>query len=202
MNLQFFLLETPILAHFGTRKSLVHHLQDMQLAPRPGLSHLAGPTSTVPTVAASAPASGAPGAHRWAPAAVAAALAARCAARGRCSRSCRRAEGEQVVTPWEVEAGDDGVDYVPWKMQDRRFWGSENRWKIDDFGRPEAMGNVWKLDETGKFAGHEGDGCCGSSQGLNGEMLRPKVKTNQYLDGALSVTVFGWVVQCIVHIWK
>ena len=28
-------------------------------------------------------------------------------------------------------------------------------WKIDDFGRPEAKGNVWKLDETGKFAGHE-----------------------------------------------
>ncbi|CAL1155879.1 unnamed protein product [Cladocopium goreaui] len=83
----------------------------MQLAPRPGLSHLAGrPTSTVTTVAASAPASGATGIHRWAPATVAA-LAVRRAARGRCSRSCRRAEGEQVVTPWEVEAGDDGVDY-------------------------------------------------------------------------------------------
>jgi hypothetical protein len=130
MNIHFLLLETPILAHFGTRKSLVHPLQDMQLAPRPGLSHLAGrPTSTVTTVAASAPASGATGIHRWAPATVAAALAVRRAARGRCSRSCRRAEGEQVVTPWEVEAGDDGVDYVPWKMQDRRFWGrSENRW--------------------------------------------------------------------------
>jgi len=36
--------------------------------------------------------------------------AAALASRGR-RRPCRHAEGEQVVTPWEVEAGEDGVDY-------------------------------------------------------------------------------------------
>ena len=45
--------------------------------------------------------------------------AAALAARGR-RRPCRHAEGEQVVTPWEVEAGEDGVDYVTW----RAFWCS------------------------------------------------------------------------------
>lgn len=30
----------------------------------------------------------------------------------RLRRSVRKAE-EQVVTPWEVEAGEDGVDYAP-----------------------------------------------------------------------------------------
>ena len=66
------------------------------------------------------------------------------------------------------------------------------RCKIEDsgedlvaFGRPEAMGNVLKLDETGKCADHEG-GCCGSSQGLDGEMLHPK--------GQLSKQSSTWMV--------
>ena len=41
--------------------------------------------------------------------------AAALASRGR-RRPCRHAEGEQVVTPWEVEAGEGGVDYVTWRV--------------------------------------------------------------------------------------
>ena len=62
---------------------------------------------------------------------------------------------------------------------------------MDDFGRAEVIGNVWKLDESGKLTDHDGGGwMLWVKSMVKCYPKGPTVKTNQYLDGPLSVSSF------------